>query len=153
ALQQNDWTMSTLRKLRGLRKQPSVHQRDGEIRIRLPLDHNAPIEAVIADGQSLHADIEVGALAGETNQRGRKLRRIDQELMTRALAAGSNRGLAMFYGIDGTLRACRIWRHRFSAKSIDDNGIVVDRLSTLRGLAAESCQVAASIPRGGGDTL
>src|SRR5437763_2450492 len=101
-LQKNDRTMRTSRELRGLRKQASVDERNGEICIRFPLDNDAAVNAVIANGQALHADVEVEALAHETNERGMPLRRIDQQLMARAVAAGFGRGFVMSCGIDGT---------------------------------------------------
>jgi hypothetical protein len=37
------------------------------IRIRLPLDNDAAVEAVVADGQAFHTDVEVVASASETD--------------------------------------------------------------------------------------
>src|SRR5437867_3077839 len=102
ALQKNDRSMRTLRQPRGLKKQAPVRQRDSEICIRLPLDNDAAAKAVIADGQVFDADVEAVALLSEIDQRGMPLRRIDQQLMTREVAADFGRGSTMSCDIDGT---------------------------------------------------
>ena len=48
----------------------------------LPLDDNATVKAIVADGQVLHADVEVVALAREIEQSGMPFRRIDPKLVT-----------------------------------------------------------------------
>jgi hypothetical protein len=45
-------------------------------------------------------DVEVVALPSEIDQRGMPLRRVDQQLTTREVAAGFGRGLKMFSDID-----------------------------------------------------
>ena len=50
--------------------------------MRLPLDDNVTVKAIIADGQVLHADVEVVALAREIEQSGVPFRRIDPKLVT-----------------------------------------------------------------------
>ena len=57
--------------------------------MRLPLDDNATVEAVIADSQLLHAHIEVVALARESEQGRVSFRRIDAQIVTHdAIASG-----------------------------------------------------------------
>jgi len=70
SLEENDRAMRASRERCGLREQTPVCKRDGEIRIRLPLDDNATVKAIIADGQVLHADVELVALAHEIDQCG-----------------------------------------------------------------------------------
>ena len=66
--------------------------------MRLPLDDNATVKAIVADRQVLHADIEVVALAREIEQRGVLFGRIDPKLVTYDAIASS-------YGRPGD--ACR----------------------------------------------
>ena len=132
-LQENDGTMRTSRESRGLWEQTSVHEGEREIGVRLPLDDNAAVEPVIADGQVLDAYVEVVALAGEIDQSGMPLRRIDQELVTHAFAAvGSGRCLAMFRDID---RTGHVWRGKPKVR-----GPVKQRTSVAKCLGAYAPQ-------------
>jgi hypothetical protein len=65
------------------REQSSICKGKREIGIRLPLDNNAAVNPIIADGQVPDVHREVVALAGEIDQSGMPLRGVDQELMTR----------------------------------------------------------------------
>ncbi len=62
--------------------------------MRLPLDDNATVKAIIADSQVVHADIEVVALAREIEERGVLFGRIDPQLVTYD-------GIASSYGRPG----------------------------------------------------
>lgn len=60
--------------------------------MRLPLDDNATVKAIVADGQVLHVDVEVAALAREIKQSGVPFGRIDPKLVTYdAIASGHGR--------------------------------------------------------------
>ena len=50
--------------------------------MRLPLDDHVTVKTIVADGQVLHADVEVVALAREIEQSGVPFRRIDPKLVT-----------------------------------------------------------------------
>lgn len=97
-LEENERAMRASRELRGLKEQSSVCKREGEIRMRLPFDDNATVKTIIADGQVLHADVEVVALAREIEQSGVPFRRIDSKLMTYdSIASGYRRRAATFH--------------------------------------------------------
>ena len=65
SLEENDKSLSASREISGLREHAPVCERDGEIGVRLALDDNRTVETIVADGQVLHANIEVVALARE----------------------------------------------------------------------------------------
>ena len=87
--------MRTSRELCSLGEQSSVCKRKREIGIRFPLDNNAAVNPIIADGKVLDVHREVVALAGEVDQSGMAFGVVDQELMTRRLAAGFCRRLTL----------------------------------------------------------
>ena len=68
------WASSERRRLR---EKPSVHERAREISIRLPFDDDAAVDAVVADGEMHHLDVEVIALSGEIEYRGVSFRKVD----------------------------------------------------------------------------
>jgi hypothetical protein len=69
-------------------EQSSICEGKCEPGIRLPLDNDAAVNPIIADGQVLDAHREIVGLAGEFDQSGTARRGVDQKLMTRQLAAG-----------------------------------------------------------------
>src|SRR5262249_3422506 len=82
AFQENERTMRTSREPRGLQEQAAVCQRDGKIRIRLPLDDDAAIEAVVADRQAFHPYLEIAALVPRIELITVAMRRPNQQLIT-----------------------------------------------------------------------
>ena len=64
--EKNDRPMRALRECRSLREQPSIDEGGREVSIRLPFDHDAAIDDVVADGEMHHLDIEVFALSRQT---------------------------------------------------------------------------------------
>jgi hypothetical protein len=81
----------------------------------LPLDDNATIKAIIADGQVLYTDVEVVGLAREIEQSGVPFRRIDPKLMTDdALASACRRRGNTFHDIDDVdyIGVGHVWREK-----------------------------------------
>jgi hypothetical protein len=70
AFEQNDRPMRALREGRGLREQASIDERDREVSIRLPFDHDAAVDEVVADWEMHHLDVEVFALSRQTEHCG-----------------------------------------------------------------------------------
>ena len=80
--------------------------------MRLPLDDNATVKAIITDGQMLDADVEIVALAREIEQSGVPLRRIDPKLVTYdAIASSYRRRADTFHDID-YIRIGHVWREK-----------------------------------------
>src|SRR5260370_32293092 len=83
--------------------------------MRLPLDDNATVKAIIADSQVLYADVEVVALAREIEQDGVPLRRIDAKLVTYpAIASAARRRAKTFYDTDDvdSIGTGHVWREK-----------------------------------------
>ena len=81
--------------------------------MRLPLDDNATVKAIITDGQVLHANVEVVALAREIQQSGVPFRRIDTKLVTYdAIALGYRRRADTFHETDDVdyIGIRHVWR-------------------------------------------
>ncbi len=81
--------------------------------MRLALDNNATVKAIIADGQVLHADIEVVALAREIEQSRVSFRRIDSKNVTYDTIASSCRHrAAIFHDADDVddIGIGHVWR-------------------------------------------
>lgn len=55
---------------RRLQEQPSIHERGREVSIRLPFDHDAAVDTVVADGEMHDVDVEVLALSRQTEHGG-----------------------------------------------------------------------------------
>jgi len=62
--------MRASRECRGLREQSSIHERGREVSIRLPLNHDAAVDEVVADWEMHHLDVEVFALSHQTEYCG-----------------------------------------------------------------------------------
>jgi hypothetical protein len=78
--------------------------------VRLPLNDNATVKAVIADGQVLYPDVEIVALAREIEQSGVPLRMIDPKLVAYAAIASSDRRRTnTFHDIDD-IWIGHVWR-------------------------------------------
>jgi hypothetical protein len=87
--------------------------------MRLPLDDNAAVKAIIADGQVLHPDIEVVALAREIEQSSMSFRRIDPKLVTYdTIASGYRRHANTFHDIDDVdyIGTGHVWRGKPKAR-------------------------------------
>jgi hypothetical protein len=54
AFEQNNRPMRALRECRGLGEQASIYERGREVSIRLPLDHDAAVDEVVADRKMRH---------------------------------------------------------------------------------------------------
>jgi hypothetical protein len=70
-----------LRECRGLREQASIYERDREVGIRLPFDHDAAVDEVVADWETHHLDVEVFALSRQTEYCGVSFRKVNAKLM------------------------------------------------------------------------
>ena len=62
--------MRASRECRSLREQPSIYEGGREVSIRLPFDHDAAVDEVVADGEMHHLDVEVFALSRQTEYCG-----------------------------------------------------------------------------------
>jgi hypothetical protein len=81
--------------------------------MRLAFDDNATVNAIIADGQVFHADVEVVALSRESKQGGVPFRRIDSKLVTYdTTAPGYRRRVTTFHDTDNVdfTGIGRVWR-------------------------------------------
>jgi len=63
SFEQHDWAMRTSCESRRLWKEPAIRERHREIKIRLALDHNAAINAIVTDIEPIHPYVEVPALS------------------------------------------------------------------------------------------
>ena len=62
--------MRTSRECRGLPEQSPIYEGGREVSIRLPFDHDAAVDEVVADGEIHHLDVEVFARSREIKYRG-----------------------------------------------------------------------------------
>jgi|HubBroStandDraft_6_1064221.scaffolds.fasta_scaffold1039345_1 hypothetical protein len=81
AFEQNNRPMRALRECRGLGEQASIYERGREVSIRLPLDHDAAVDDVVADTEMRYVDVEVIARSREMEHRGVSFRKVDRELV------------------------------------------------------------------------
>src|ERR1700682_44627 len=99
--------------------------------MRLPLDHNATVKAIIADGQVLYTDVEVNAPAREVEQNGVPLRRIDPKLGTYDALASDELRPAKISKRHGRHRLHRDWTCLEGKTQVPRSGETINESCTL----------------------
>ena len=94
-LEKNDRSLRRTREDRSLREQSPIRQRDCEVGVGFPFDHDGIVDAVVADSQPLNLDFEVVTLTKKAEQCRVPLSAVDAYAVARSLGSGADAALVV----------------------------------------------------------
>jgi hypothetical protein len=78
-----------------LREQSPIRQRDCEVGVGFPFDHDGIVDAVVADSQTLNVDFEVVTLTKKAEQCRAPISAVDAYAVARSLRTGDDAALVV----------------------------------------------------------